>query len=135
MKAGGRATIPALERFGRRSDTGEIRRHVGAFARAGGQILFGTGAGCLDDCDPGCVREGPPHDAGRPDRLRGGAPTQGIHPSPPNSGQIAHEGIVASWALILAMFRSCFIMYWCMLAVSDAADAGLGSPFFVRSAR
>lgn len=53
MKAGGMAMIPTLKLFGQRSDIDETRRHVGAFARAGGQILFGTDAGYLDDYDPG----------------------------------------------------------------------------------
>ncbi len=53
MKAGGMAMIPTLKLFGQRSDIGETQRHVAAFARAGGQILFGTDAGYLDDYDPG----------------------------------------------------------------------------------
>lgn len=53
MKAGGMAMIPTLKLFGQRSDIGDTQRHVAAFARAGGQILFGNDAGYLDDYDPG----------------------------------------------------------------------------------
>jgi len=53
MKAGGMAMIPTLKLFGQRSDIADTQRHVAAFARAGGQILFGTDAGYLDDYDPG----------------------------------------------------------------------------------
>lgn len=68
-------------------------------------------------------------------RRRGEAPAQGTHPSPPNAGQTAHDGIVASWALIVAIFWSCFAMYRFRLAVSQSCGAGLGRPFRVRRAR
>ncbi len=52
MKAKGMAMIPTLKLFGGQSYTKYIQQEVGDYARAGGQILFGTDVGYLSDYDP-----------------------------------------------------------------------------------
>lgn len=52
MKAAGMAMIPTLKLFGGQSYTKFIQQEVGDYARAGGQILFGTDVGYLPDYDP-----------------------------------------------------------------------------------
>lgn len=52
MKAGRMAMIPTLKLFGGQPYTRYIQQLVGDYARAGGQILFGTDVGYLADFDP-----------------------------------------------------------------------------------
>lgn len=52
MKAAGMAMIPTLKLFGGQSYTKFIQQEVGDYARAGGQILFGTDVGYMPDYDP-----------------------------------------------------------------------------------
>jgi imidazolonepropionase-like amidohydrolase len=52
MKAQGMALVPTLKLFGGRPYTGFIQEEVRDYARAGGQILFGTDVGYLTDYDP-----------------------------------------------------------------------------------
>jgi imidazolonepropionase-like amidohydrolase len=51
MKAIGMAMIPTLKLFGGQNFTRHIQAEVGTYAKAGGQILFGTDAGYLTDYD------------------------------------------------------------------------------------
>ncbi len=51
MKAIDMAMIPTLKLFGGQSFTKYIQAEVGTYARAGGQILFGTDVGFLTDYD------------------------------------------------------------------------------------
>jgi len=51
MKTIGMAMIPTLKLFGGQSFTKYIQQEVGTYARAGGQILFGTDVGFLADYD------------------------------------------------------------------------------------
>jgi imidazolonepropionase-like amidohydrolase len=52
MKANRMSMIPTLKLFGGQSFTHYIQEEVGTYARAGGQILFGTDVGYLTDYDP-----------------------------------------------------------------------------------
>jgi len=52
MKANRMSMIPTLKLFGGQSFTKYIQQEVGTYARAGGQILFGTDVGYLTDYDP-----------------------------------------------------------------------------------
>jgi len=52
MKAANMAMIPTLKLFGGQSYTKFIQQEVGDYARAGGQILFGTDVGYIPDYDP-----------------------------------------------------------------------------------
>ena len=52
MKANRMSMIPTLKLFGGQSFTNYIQQEVGTYARAGGQILFGTDVGFLTDYDP-----------------------------------------------------------------------------------
>lgn len=51
MKVGRMAMIPTLKLFGGQEYTKFIQAEVGTYAAAGGQILFGTDVGYLDDYD------------------------------------------------------------------------------------
>jgi imidazolonepropionase-like amidohydrolase len=51
MKANRMSMIPTLKLFGGQSFTKYIQAEVGTYARAGGQILFGTDVGFLTDYD------------------------------------------------------------------------------------
>jgi imidazolonepropionase-like amidohydrolase len=52
MKAINMAMIPTLKLFGGESVTKYIQQEVGSYAKAGGQILFGTDIGYMTDYDP-----------------------------------------------------------------------------------
>jgi imidazolonepropionase-like amidohydrolase len=52
MLAGDMAMIPTLKLFSGNRNAARIRQNVGDFARAGGQVLFGTDVGYLTDDDP-----------------------------------------------------------------------------------
>jgi imidazolonepropionase-like amidohydrolase len=52
MKANRMSMVPTLKLFGGQSFTHYIQEEVGTYARAGGQILFGTDVGYLTDYDP-----------------------------------------------------------------------------------
>lgn len=52
MKRQGMSVIPTLKLFGQRRDLGDLQRQLGALARAGVPILFGTDVGFIADQDP-----------------------------------------------------------------------------------
>lgn len=52
MVDGGMAMIPTLKRFAGHAHAARLGQKVGEFARAGGQVLFGTDVGYLTDDDP-----------------------------------------------------------------------------------
>jgi len=46
------AMVPTLKLFGKLPHIAEIQRRVGEFERAGGEVLFGTDVGFMEDVDP-----------------------------------------------------------------------------------